>query len=79
MVSVRILPSSTSLRIERAIDLGAEGRHLAPVRIGAAALAGVESALAMFSEMMRMRPACARRPEAAMAMVLRKSTSVSFD
>src|SRR5664280_1283534 len=41
--------------------------------------AGVESALAMFSEMMRMRPAWARRPEAAMAMVLRKSTSVSFD
>src|SRR6185437_3093538 len=42
-------------------------------------LEGVESALAMFSEMMRMRPAWARRQEAAIAMVLRKSTSLSFD
>src|SRR6185437_8315768 len=29
----------------------------------------------MFSEMMRMRPACARKPEAAMASVLMKSMS----
>src|SRR5690348_6634563 len=35
---------------------------------------GVESALAMFSEMIRMRPAWARKPDAAMVSVLRKST-----
>jgi hypothetical protein len=29
--------------------------------------------LAIFSDRMRMRPACARRPEAAMAIDLRKS------
>jgi hypothetical protein len=32
----------------------------------------------MFSEMMRMRPACARRPEAAIAIDLRKSMSFSL-
>jgi hypothetical protein len=36
---------------------------------------GVETALAMFSEMMRMRPACAPRPEAAIASVFMKSTT----
>src|SRR5437773_8342833 len=30
----------------------------------------------MFSEMMRMRPACARSPDAAMAIDFRKSTAV---
>jgi hypothetical protein len=30
----------------------------------------------MFSEMMRMRPACARKPEAAMLMDLMKSRSM---
>src|SRR5215468_10655103 len=33
----------------------------------------VESALAMFSEITRMRPVCARRPDAAIAIDLRKS------
>src|SRR5581483_9429527 len=40
-------------------------------RYGSAPGAGaVESALAMFSEMMRMRPAWARKPDAAMAIDL---------
>jgi hypothetical protein len=30
----------------------------------------------MFSEMTRMRPACARRPEAAMLIVLKKSIAI---
>src|SRR3954463_13798210 len=38
----------------------------------------VESALAMFSEMTRMRPAWARRPEAAIAIDFRKSIVLSF-
>src|SRR5215471_8005356 len=33
---------------------------------------GVESAFAMFSEMIRIRPACARKPEAATACVFTK-------
>jgi hypothetical protein len=33
----------------------------------------VESALAMFSEMMRIRPAWARRPDAAIAIDFKKS------
>jgi len=32
----------------------------------------------MFSEMMRMRPACARKPVAAIAMLLRKSMGGSY-
>ena len=37
------------------------------------AATAVESALAMFSEMMRMRPACAGNPDAAIAIDLKKS------
>jgi hypothetical protein len=32
----------------------------------------------MFSEIIRIRPACARKPEAAMLMVLKKSTGSSL-
>ena len=61
------------LSVERAIEFAAKGRNLAAVGIGAGRC-GVESALAMFSEMMRIRPACARKPEAAIVSVLMKST-----
>jgi hypothetical protein len=44
------------VRIERAVDLGAEGWNLAAVGIGARALR-CQSALAMFSDITRMRPA----------------------
>ena len=49
-------PDGDNVRIERAVDLGAEGWNLAAVGIGARALR-CQSALAMFSDITRMRPA----------------------
>src|SRR5579864_2435063 len=77
-LSMRVLPSPTKLT--SSVRSTSVWKVEILRRYGSApGLAGVESALAMFSEMMRMRPAWARRPLAAIAMVLRKSTSVSFD
>ena len=64
------------MSVERPVEFAAECRNLSAIRIGARRC-GVESALAIFSEMIRIRPAWARRPDAAMVSVLRKSKVVS--
>src|SRR5262245_2834315 len=71
-LSVLILPSATTR--------APSARSMAERKVGirrrngsASARCAVESALAMFSERTRMRPDWARRPEAATAIVFRKS------
>src|SRR5689334_4568362 len=65
-------PSDTVLasseRSSAEVKLGILRRYGSPPAVSA-----VESALAMFSEITRMRPACARRPEVAMLIDLAKS------
>src|SRR4051812_28534440 len=70
--SVRTLPSVTvrasSERSSAEENVGTLRRYGSPPAAGA-----VESALAIFSEITRIRPACARRPEVAMLIDLAKS------
>src|SRR6185369_11598313 len=70
--SVRTLPSVTvrasSERSSAEEKVGILRRYGSPPAVDA-----VESALAMFSEITRIRPACARRPEVAMLIDLAKS------
>src|SRR5438132_2416786 len=70
--SVRTRPSDTVLasseRSSAEVKVGILRRYGSPPDVCA-----VESALAMFSEIRRMRPACARRPDVAMLIDLAKS------
>src|SRR4051812_30406000 len=74
--SGRTLPSATTLassvRSSWAENVGTLRRYGSPP-----AFCAVESALAMFSEITRIRPACARRPDVAMPIERAKSP-VSF-
>ena len=62
------LPERDQASVEGAIELGAEGRDLAAERIGLRSLRGRIRIRKILS-----RPAWARRPEAAIAIDLRKS------
>jgi hypothetical protein len=70
--SARTLPSVTtrasSDRSSADENVGTLRRYGSPAAVGA-----VESALAMFSEITRIRPACARRPDVAMLIERAKS------
>ena len=76
--SVRTGPSATTRASSARSIVGAEGRNLA-AKGSAPGFCAVESALAMFSEMIRMRPACARNPDAAIEIDFKKSMGPSPD
>jgi hypothetical protein len=59
-------------RAEFTVELGSAGHDAAPAGIAPGRLGG-RIGVGEFSEMMRMRPACARMPPAAMAIDLMKS------
>src|SRR3954471_2308436 len=63
-----VMVLASSERSSAEVKLGTLRRYGSPPAVSA-----VESALAMFSEIRRMRPACARRPDVAMPIDLAKS------